>query len=152
MEGDDGKRLQACLKRLELQCKAKPKIGGCQGERPGAAARFRMTESAFELARSDWSCCERRSLKGRGFGGNGPGRLEGPPDFSVKGLQDRSKIASFFDLFFDRFWVPFWLPLGSLLEPFGRPSWAKFAPKRLLERLFFQKGEFSRNLIKTKEF
>ena len=32
---DDGKRLQACLKRLELHFKAKPKIGGCQGEAPG---------------------------------------------------------------------------------------------------------------------
>ena len=32
---DDGKRLQACLKRLELLLKAKPKIGGCQGEAPG---------------------------------------------------------------------------------------------------------------------
>ena len=34
---NDGKRLQACLKRLELQSKAKPKIGGCQGEAPGSA-------------------------------------------------------------------------------------------------------------------
>ena len=31
----DGKRLRACEKRLELHCKAKPKIGGCQGEAPG---------------------------------------------------------------------------------------------------------------------
>ena len=31
---DDGKRLRACEKRLELQLKAKPKIGGCQGEAP----------------------------------------------------------------------------------------------------------------------
>ena len=34
-QSDDGKRLQACLKRLELLSKAKPKIGGCQGEAPG---------------------------------------------------------------------------------------------------------------------
>ena len=34
---DDGKRSQACLKRLELLCKTKSKIGG-------------LTESAFKLA------------------------------------------------------------------------------------------------------
>ena len=60
---DDGKRLRACEKRLELQCKAKPKIGGFGGRHRGALASRRMTERAFELARSDWSCCERRSLR-----------------------------------------------------------------------------------------
>ena len=33
---DDGKRLQACLERLELQLKAKPKIGGFGGRHPEA--------------------------------------------------------------------------------------------------------------------
>ena len=33
-EPDDGKRLRACEKRLELHSKAKPKIGGVWGEAP----------------------------------------------------------------------------------------------------------------------
>ena len=33
-ESDDGKRLRACEKRLELMSRAKPKRGGCWGERP----------------------------------------------------------------------------------------------------------------------
>ena len=36
---DDGKRLQACLKRLELLLKAKPNIGGVWGGTAGAPGR-----------------------------------------------------------------------------------------------------------------
>ena len=39
MPMDDGKRLRACLKRLELHLEAKPKIGGCQGEAPARRGR-----------------------------------------------------------------------------------------------------------------
>ena len=45
-----------------------------------------MTESAFKLAWSDWSCSSERSLKWRGFGGNGSGLLEAPSDFSGTGF------------------------------------------------------------------
>ena len=48
--GGDGKRLQACLKRLELQSKTKSKSGGFGGRAPRAWAGLRMTESAFKLA------------------------------------------------------------------------------------------------------
>ena len=53
---DDGKRLRACEKRLELQFKAKPKIGGCWGEAPGSQGkatddgkRLRACEKRLEL-------------------------------------------------------------------------------------------------------
>ena len=65
----DGKRLRACEKRLELQSRAKPKIGGFGGNGREAWAGQRMTESVFELARSDWSCSTRRSLIEGGLGG-----------------------------------------------------------------------------------
>ena len=39
---DDGKRLRACEKRLELLCRAKPKIGGFGGRHREALARIRI--------------------------------------------------------------------------------------------------------------
>lgn len=48
----DGKRLRACEKRLELLWRAKPKIGGCQGEAPGllgAATDFSVIGIHFRL-------------------------------------------------------------------------------------------------------
>ena len=52
-------------------------------------------------------------------------------------------------LFFDRFWCRFWCGLGSLfgsiLDPFGHPSWPKFGPSRLLKLHFLQKVDFQKN-------
>ena len=71
-----------------------------------------MTESAFELARSDWSCSARRSLN-RGVWGDGPAGLGRHPDFSVKGGHFRSKIDQKIMSIFVEFWCPFWVLFGS---------------------------------------
>ena len=44
-EPDDGKRLRACEKRLELLLRAKPKIGGFGGEAPGSAGAVPDSQS-----------------------------------------------------------------------------------------------------------
>ena len=103
----------------------------------------RMTESAFELARSDWSCIPRRSLNEGGFGGKRPAWLGEAPDFRVKGLLFRSFFALFLFCFFGcvlgRFWCPFGCLLGSLLGLFA----AQVGPKSVSEGHFFKKCVFS---------
>ena len=77
---DDGKRLRACEKRLELLSKAKPKIGGCQGEAPAPldrqtddGKRLRACEKRLELH------CKAKPKIG-GCQGERPGGLGVPAD------------------------------------------------------------------------
>ena len=80
-----------------------------------------MTESAFELARSDWSCIEGRSLK-RGVWGEAPAGLGRATDSEDLGALFRSFVALFFVLFFV-------FLFKSFLDRFGEPFWDVFGAK-----------------------
>ena len=54
--------------------------------------------------------------------------------------------------FFDRFQVRFGRLLGSILGAQMAPSWPKFAPRRLSERIFCQKANFQKNQGKPMVF
>ena len=113
-----------------------------------------MTESAFELARSDWSCYSERSLSERGFGGNG---REGWARFRIlrnkrrffaqKSIKKMFKIQHLFLIVFGRSWGASW----SLLGGQNRPKMGQVGPKTALETIFFEKSEFSRKALKTNE-
>ena len=118
------------------------------------AGSRRMTESAFELARSGWSCISRRSLNEGGFGGNGPEagvrqRISASRAsiFDQKSIKKLIKIQHRFLIVFRSFW-------STILEHFGRQNRPKLGPigvKTALEAIFFEKSEFSRQALKTHE-
>ena len=64
--------------------------------------------------------------------------LPSPPFFDLKPLL--TSLHFFFAFFFRLGSL-----LGSLLEPFGRPSWPKFGPSCLLTPYFFENMNFQKN-------
>ena len=57
------------------------------------------------------------------------------------------KLNMFFNRFLDRFWVPCWHHFGCQ----NRPKSGQVRSKMALDAIFFEKRDFSRNLIKTNE-
>ena len=144
-EPDDGKRLQTCLKRLELLFRAKLKRRGFGGNAREGWAPERMTESAFKLVWSVWSCCQERSLREGGLGetaftaGRGSGFLGISVVFSIK---NRSKKWSKFNIFFWSFLVSFGAHLGAIWEAKIDLRWPKLGLRRLLKRYFLKNVDF----------
>ena len=124
---DDGKRLQACLKRLELLLKAKPKGRGFGGNGPPGAGW--PTDDGKRVR----ACSKRLKLHskakpkegGLGGGTGKPGQANG---FQCHRRSFRSKIAQKSSQKLSCFLIVLGSVLGPILEHFGTPKSTKIGP------------------------